>query len=378
MDQQLTAIENLNVSELPLAALHDKAGATFKERDGWRLPAFYRNASEEYDAVRQHAGVIDLSSRGRIHVSGSEAVMFLNGLITNDMKTLEESHWMPAVFPTVQGRLIASVRIIRQRDVNGSPSFLIDTEANTHDQVMKTIARFTMAGDFHVTDLRSTAALFSVQGPAAQSLIVAVLHDGLTSLAHDGVSEIEWLGRSVTAIRSTHTAEDGFDLIVDKAGAETMWEALLTGGARPVGHDALEVLRIEAGIPRYGHDMDESNVVVETNLDDAISYTKGCYIGQEIIARIKYRGHVAKKLSGLLFNGDVTVTEGATIKSLEGKDIGRVTSATYSPTMKQTIALGYVRYEYLAAGTHVTVSGTDSPLDATVHALPFVRGSWYD
>jgi glycine cleavage system aminomethyltransferase T len=114
--------------------------------------------------------------------------------------------------------------------------------------------------------------------------------------------------------------------------------------------------------------------VTETNLDDAVSYTKGCYLGQEIIVRIKHRGHVAKKLTGLRFETDQPIAAGATIRSTDDKEIGRVTSATFSPTFERTVGLGYVRYEYLTPGTPVVVAG----VAAATHELPLVRGSWYE
>jgi len=119
--------------------------------------------------------------------------------------------------------------------------------------------------------------------------------------------------------------------------------------------------------------MDETNVVTETNLDDAVSYTKGCYLGQEIIVRIKHRGHVAKKLTGLRFESDRPIEAGAVIRSTDEKEIGRVTSATFSPALGTTVGLGYVRYEYLTPGTPVVVDGRA----ATTRELPLVRGSWY-
>jgi len=175
-----------------------------------------------------------------------------------------------------------------------------------------------------------------------------------------------------SVLRATHTGALGFDLIADIDGANNLWNALGAAGARPVGHDALEILRIEAGIPRYGIDMDDTNVVTEAALDDAVSYTKGCYVGQEIIARIKYRGHVAKKLSGIRFDGAVRVEPGAAIKSGD-KEIGRVTSTTYSPHLGHTIALGYVKYDYLAAETAVSVAVEGSEAEARITALPFVN-----
>jgi folate-binding protein YgfZ len=124
--------------------------------------------------------------------------------------------------------------------------------------------------------------------------------------------------------------------------------------------------------------MDETNVVTEAALDDAVSYTKGCYVGQEIIARIKYRGHVAKKLSGLALNQVVEVVVGATVRSMDDKEIGRVTSTTDSPHLGRTIALGYLKYEYVAPGTNVKVTSGAEELPAQVGDLPFVRGSWYE
>jgi folate-binding protein YgfZ len=162
---------------------------------------------------------------------------------------------------------------------------------------------------------------------------------------------------------------------VNSGQASWLWEALQDAGALPVGYDALEILRIEAGVPRYGVDMDESNVVTETALDDAVSYTKGCYVGQEIIARIKYRGHVAKKLSGVIFDQAVKAETGAVIKSKDDKEVGRVTSVTYSPHLGRTIALAYLKYDYLAAGTNVKIVSGEEELTAQVTALPFVRFS---
>ncbi len=331
-------------------------------------------ASKEYSAVRDGgAGLLDLSSRGRLLVNGAEAVMFLNGLITNDMKTLGVNSWMPAVFPNVQGRLLAAVRIIHRED-----GFLIDTEGPTLETVAKLLERFTLAGDFRVTDLSSETAMISVQGQKAADVVRAAVGDDATPVERETISNVKLAsGAEGTVIRATHTAEDGFDLFVDASEAQVLLESLTESGGQSVGPDVLETLRIEGGIPRYGVDMDETNVVTETNLDEAVSFSKGCYIGQEIIARIKYRGHVAKKLTGLTFESEVAVENAAKILSSDDKEIGRVTSITFSPRLDRTIALGYVKYDYLSPGTSVKVGPSEQELPATVSELPFVRGSWY-
>jgi folate-binding protein YgfZ len=373
--------EQIAIRKLALAETHAQLGASMTGRDGYSVPASYHDHEAEYSAVRGGgAGLIDLSSRGRFLVSGSEAVQFLNGLITNDMKTLEVGQWMPAAFPNVQGRLLASVRVTRLKDEGTDkkvcPTFLIDTEAATHETVLKTIERFTLAGDFHVDDITKVTTLLSVQGSKAASVVGLVLGEteGVSTLNAARQSSWQQAGTTaeVTIIHTSHTGEEGFDLIVNNEHAASLWNALQHAGAEPVGYDALEILRIEAGLPRYGIDMDDTNVVTETNLDDSVSYTKGCYIGQEIIARIKYRGHVAKKLSGLMFDARVDVNPGAIINSVDGKEIGRITSVTYSPKLKYTIALGYLKYDYLAAETAVRVLTGDKEFSAKVVALPFV------
>jgi folate-binding protein YgfZ len=367
------AVEQLTINDSPLAEEHTRLSASMSERNGWRVPASYGNAEAEYASVREEgAGLIDLSPRGRMLVTGAEAVQFLNGLITNDMKTLAENSWMPAVFPTVQGRLHASVRVVRLEDQSGVPNFLIDTEPATHEHVRKTVERFVLAGDFKVTDITNQTAHLTIQGTKAQQVIAAVFLSE-PSLAPDGAMATTWRDVSLTILRATHTGEDGFDIIVGSEQAAQIWNALIEAGAKPVGYDALEVVRIEAGIARYGVDMNETNVVTETNLDDAISYTKGCYIGQEIIARIKYRGHVAKKLSGIVTDAPISIDVGTEIKSTDDKEIGRVTSTAHSPRLNKTIALGYLKYDYLAPGTEVKLQSNQGTVSGVVTELPFVR-----
>ena len=220
--------------------------------------------------------------------------------------------------------------------------------------MLKLIERFTLAGDFKVKDLTEETALISLQGSRAAEIV-------------------DKMGREeITILPATHTAENGFDLIVSAERKAGLWQTLVDSGATPVSEEVAEILRIEAGIARYGRDMDETNVVTETNLDDAVSFTKGCYLGQEIIIRIKHRGHVAKKLTGLRFETDREIEAGAVIKSTDAKEIGRVTSSTFSPRLGTVVGLGYVRYEQLEPGTPVFVGD----VRGETAALPLVRGSW--
>jgi aminomethyltransferase len=337
------------------------------------IPAEYGDAPAQYAAVRSGgAGLIDFSNRGRIQLSGSEAVPFLNGLITNDVKSLAPGSWMTAAFPNVQGRMLAVVRILNQGE-----HFLIDTEPATYGKVRQLLERFTLAGDFRVTDVTSQTVSFSVQGTGASAVVGSALGEAVATVERQRILQTNSAaGALVSLIRTTHTGEDGFDLFVAAEHAPSLWDALLGGGAQAIEPDMLELLRVEAGVARYGVDMDETTIVSETNLDEAVSFTKGCYIGQEIIARIKYRGHVAKKLTGLVFDNGDGVNAGARITAAD-KDAGRVTSAAYSPQRGRTIALAYVKYEFLAAGTNVLVIQDEVEHSAQVAELPFVRGSWW-
>ena len=366
-------VEQVAIHKSPLNEAHVRAGATMEERDGWLVPVSYGDISSEYTAVREGgAGLIDLSSRGRIEIGGTEAVLFLNGLITNDVKTLAENSWMAAAFPNVQGRILATARVLHRDN-----TFLFDTETLTREQIIKTLGRFTMAGDFRLTDVTNDTALISVQGASAREIVRAVLGETAASVERNRIVNTNWKDEEISIIRATHTAEDGFDIFIGASAAPSLWDALSGAGATPFGFDALEILRIEAGVPRYGIDIDETKVVLETGLDDAVSFTKGCYIGQEIIARIHFRGHVAKRVAGLVLDSEGEVRPGDKVRTPEGKEIGWITSTVQSPRLNRRIALGYVKYDYLQPGTPVRVVSDEVEREARVAELPFVRGSWY-
>jgi folate-binding protein YgfZ len=371
------AIESQSASRRsPLEETHRRAGARLVEQEGCVVPASYGDAGAEYEAVRGvGAGLFDLSARGRVEVSGGEAVQFLNGMLTNDVARLEEGEWMHAAFPNPQGRLLASARVLRR-----GGAFLFDTETTTYPTVLKHLGRFTLAGDFRVRDLTTETVMLSVQGARAAEFVGAALGAEAGAVARGRATGERFGEGEVTVIRATHTSEDGFDLFVDAADAETLWDALVAAGARPAGHEALEVLRVEAGVPRYGVDASDANVVLEV-VDEAkaVSYTKGCYAGQEIIARIHWRGHVAKRLAGVIFERDAEPPADARLRDCaEGREAGRITSNVYSPRLQRRVALALVKYDFLAPGTELKVySESGEVCAAHVADLPLVRGGWY-
>jgi folate-binding protein YgfZ len=294
---------------------------------------------EAYEAVGRGGAAFYKQKRGLIAVWGRESVQFLNGLITNDAAALEDGAQMTAAFPNAQGRLLALVRVRKSGE-----RFLFETDEVTHEKVFQNLHRFTFAGDFFVDDMSGGYEYFEIFNNPS---------DPGNALTFNG------------------TASTGYFVPVD--AADEFENDLRDSGAIELGQELYELLRIENGVPKYGVDMDESTVVLETGLDEAVSFNKGCYIGQEIIARIHFRGHVAKRLAGLILdtaelpgsaNGG---TENYELRSPDGKNAGRLTSIVLSPRIGRIIALGYVRYDYLAEGTILKLGETTS----TVKELPF-------
>lgn len=331
-------------------------------------------ARAEYELVRGGgAALFDLSERGRLELAGAEAVPFFNGMVTNDVAKLADGAWMEAALPNPQGRLLALLRVARLGE-----TFVVDTEPQTAARVRQHLERFTLAGDFRLRDLSEGQSLLSVQGAAAARVVGEALGAEAAAVGPQRAARVSWRDAHVLVMRASHTGEDGYDLSCETGQTAALREALTAAGARAAGADALEVLRVEAGIARYGVDGDDTNVVLEVAPAEAVSFTKGCYAGQEIIARIHWRGHVAKRLAGLLLEGADAAAPGSKVTSGDGaREAGRVTSSVYSPRLGRAVALAVVKYEFLAPGTELRVSADGGEARAArVAELPLVRGSW--
>lgn len=290
--------------------------------------------NKEYEFIRDGGTGFYKQKRGLIAVWGKEAVQFLNGLITNDVAKLEQNSPMSAAFPNAQGRLLAVVRVLKRGE-----KFLFETEAATREKVYNNLFRFTFAGEFFVEDLSEKYRYYEISNFKSQ-----ISNSDFIEFQNDFAANV---------------------FVLDDA-AENFLNELKSQNAVEISDDLYEVLRVENGVPKYGIDMDETTIVPEIG-DDAISYNKGCYIGQEIIARIHFRGHVAKQLRGLILESEANA--GDELKSLDGKNAGKITSVVFSPKLEKTIALGYVRYDYLADGTELKVNEKN----ATVKNLPFME-----
>jgi folate-binding protein YgfZ len=336
------------------------------------MPNDYGDVRGEYQAIRAGVAVIDLSSAGKLQVSGKNAVQFLNGLVSNDVKTLQVGDGVLAAFPTLQGKLSALCRIY-----NPGTHFLLELDAINREKIFKNLSRFVPAGEFFVTDVSDHFALISLQGLQAAELIEALTDEPIEGEAKYKIRERQIAHANVFIATHSRCGETGFDLFVPAEFAQKVREAILaTGkefGARAVGGAAFEIARIEAGVPREGVDAGENYIILESGLEPAVSYTKGCYLGQEVIARIHWRGQPAKQLRGLLIDADQLPPPGTAIYAGDGKKVGEITSSTRSLALDRFIALGYVHRYYLDPGTEFTLKNGEVEIGrAEIVNLPFV------
>jgi folate-binding protein YgfZ len=239
---------------------------------------------------------------------------------------------------------------------------------------MAKLDQFIFSEDVQLGDVTETFAQVAVVGPDASRAVATVLGgvsaDALKALPEHGNVRTEWAGGAAIVTRVTDTGEPGYDVFVDRAQVNALKNALGAAGVVEAGESTAEAIRIESGVPLFHRDMDEETIPLEANIESrAISFSKGCYVGQEVVIRVLHRGHgrVARKLVGLLIDGDQVPPRDAVIRS-GAREIGRVTSSALSPALKRPIALGYVHRDFLEPGTKVTVENAA----AEVTALPFV------
>jgi folate-binding protein YgfZ len=356
------------MTPLPSHEFHQAAGAVFAEVNGQEVAAHYGDWLAEYAALREGAGVLDLSFRGRLCVLGADAQRFLNGQVTNNVKDLRVGEGCYAALVSAKGKLHSDLHIYRLEN-----EMLLDFEPGLSDAVAQRLEEFVIAEDAQVINAAAEYGLLSVQGPKAAEVVGSLSTRFVVPPKAMGVAKVEEaaLGEIyVTAL--SRVRGGGLDLFVPAHALKEAATRLLEHGGRLCGWQALETARIEAGVPRFGADMDETNLAPEALDARAISYAKGCYIGQEVIARIRTYGQVAKSLRGLRFRGDgkEAPARGAKI-FLAQKEVGSITSAVWSPALQAVIALGYVRREANQIGTELEVRTPGGTIPAQIVDLPF-------
>ncbi len=323
----------------------------------------YGDAAAEYGALRDEAGVVLREDRVVLRVHGRDPVKMLHGLLTNDLQVLEPGQSTYAVLLTPKGRMLGELRVLRREE-----DLLIDVDATALDGVLAHLKKFVppLFARFERADI----AVVGVYGPRAYDILRSVCGAPAAALAEDEAAAGTFGGDVAYMIGSAWTGGPGADVLIPVQHTDALRAALVEAGARACGHAALDVLRIEAGVPRWGAELDETTIPLEAELGErAISTTKGCYTGQEVIIRILHRGHVNWHLRGLRLGDAPVPARGVTLTRPDtDKTVARITSACVSPRFDQTIALGYVRRE-VEPPAELLVSETKSP--AQVVTLPF-------
>jgi folate-binding protein YgfZ len=326
---------------------------------------------EQYAALRQGAGLVDRSDRGRIRLSGRDRRDYLQGLLSNDTAALTPGTGCYACLLTAQGRMISDMYVIETGEV-----VLLDLERAVTGRVAAQLDQFVFSEDVVVTDVSDATGQLGVFGPASADVVRRLSPARTVDLEELRVLDnraTTWQGEPVTIVRRDDLGGLGFDLLIAAARTGDLSRALVEAGAVAVGGDVVEVCRVEAGRPVFGKDMAEDTIPIEAGIEDrAISRTKGCYVGQEVVVRVLDRGHgrVARRLAGLTCDAAAEVAiPGSPIASGD-RSIGAVTSAVWSPSLERPIALGYVHRDFVEPGTAVTIG---SGVGAVVTALPFVQ-----
>ncbi|MGQ0506437.1 MAG: CAF17-like 4Fe-4S cluster assembly/insertion protein YgfZ [Myxococcaceae bacterium] len=308
----------------------------------------------ELEWVRSQAALFDAAGREFLRVTGPDRASFLHGMVTNEVNKLPPGHATYAALLTNKGAMVGDARLWNLGD-----DILLDVEPGYGAKVKAGLEKYLISEDAEIHDITSELSLLWLGGPKTPSLFPTV--PTLNTFVATQVG-----GATVKVIGSALIEKHAVELLVPSAQKQEVVDAITTLGFQPIHFDTLEALRIEAGVPRFGQDMDETTIPLEANLIRAIDYNKGCYIGQEVIARATFRGHMNRKLTGLVLNE--MPAPRAELRR-EEKKVGWITSAVKLPDRTDIIALGYVHRDSLEPGTSLEVAGSNDK--ATVHALPF-------
>jgi folate-binding protein YgfZ len=317
-------------------------GAVHADDRGVVLPRSFGDAAGEYRALRDGAGVVDLGFRTVVRATGIDRVGFLQGMLTNDVATIAPGEARPALLLTIQGRVTADVRVAAADD-----ALLLDVDLRVLAAATAALEKLIIADDVELGP--SDAAVIGLEGPAAARVVA----DGLPG------------GR---VLRGGELGGDGFVVHASRAAAAAVWDALVARGARPTGMDALEGRRVELGIPRVGLDMHEKTLALEVPVEAAVSDRKGCYLGQEVIARGTARGHVNRRLVAMLLDGPAPPAGSALVR--DGKEVGELSTVARAYGANALAALGMVRREWWDAGTELAVRHGHAVTIARVAAVP--------
>lgn len=332
----------------PLEAVHEAAGASFTDFGGWRMPVRYGSDLAEHEAVRTAAGLFDLSHMAEFRVTGPQAAAFLDAALAGTASAIANGRAKYSLLLAPDGGILDDLVVYRLAD----DEYWVVANAGNHDVVAGELTARSAGFDVTIGDETLTCGLVAVQGPDAQRIVASL---GLpTDVRYYGIARTEYRGQPILVARTGYTGEDGFELYLDTPGAEGLWNELVSAGALPCGLAARDTLRLEAGMPLYGHELSRD--------------VKPADAGLGRVADLGTPG--GRVLVGLAAEGRRAGREGYAILR-DGEPVGVITSGALSPTLGHPIALGYVDADVSALGTELALDVRGTAIPATVVPLPF-------
>lgn len=350
--------------ELILHKLHSAHGAVFAEYNGFLLPSRYKSTREEYDLLKNGIGVLDLSHRGKLRLRGKEHLRFLQGMLSNDVIGLDEGGGLHATLLNLKGKMLADLRLYKLEN-----QVLIDMEnqivGNIHDLLLK----YRLSYKAVIEDITQQYLLLSFFGTGVKQFLGNFFSKHPINPESPGIELFSFRDTELMVVSTKRSKLKSLDLYipVDKSGLVDELMVHENNGISPefIGHDTYEILRIEAAIPRYGTDMDENTIPIEAGLWDALNFEKGCYVGQEVIARIKWRGHVNRHLCLVEVEGSVLPAAKDKIFASD-RETGYITSSVFSYERNRIIALAYLRRGFNDPGTRIKIQSGENELTGQV------------
>lgn len=353
--------------QLPLRDRHVALGARMAPFAGWEMPLQYEGVLEEHHAVRQRAGVFDVSHMGRVRLEGERAGDLLRSVTTFDVRRLAvgEAHY--SLYCTEEGGIADDVFVYRLGEARW---LVVQNAANAEAGTVRLRAAMPS-----VEDITTETVMLAVQGPAAMAALEVVFAtDGrLTAVPPRHCLETAWRGETALLARTGYTGEDGMECIVPASSGAALWDALLEAGVRPAGLAARDTLRLEAALPLHGHEIDETTNPFDAGLGFAVTLDDDTEFTGRAALEVLLRQERSRKLACIRLTERGVPREGMRLLDAAGATVSTLTSGTFSPTLRAGIGMAYVPVALATAGTPVQVQVRDRPTPAEVVRRPFYR-----
>jgi folate-binding protein YgfZ len=369
----------------PLLDIHRQAEAEFQPYDQIEIVTTYGEPQAEYAAIRKACALIDLPQRGILELTGKDRHAFLNNLLTNetwnkDRKAgLQHGEGVYAFLLNLKGRIITDMNVLELGDRT-----LLEMDGRMIEPVRQTFDKYLFAEQVKLAARTGELHEIALHGPRARDILNQLAKAPIDELPPLGSRSIQLFNVDMVIWRDDPAGVPGYHLIMPRTEARNLWMNMLARFAdpdepgkrllRPAGWAAFNATRIEAGRPIFGIDFDDSVLPAESGLlDRAVSFTKGCYLGQEVVARMHARGQIARRLAGIRMEDDALPLAGAQIVDEQGNQIGAITSSTISPVMSNAaICLGYLKKPFFTTGTTITIPAEGQMRRGKVVDLPFI------